>query len=190
MTVRLGFWRRSWKVIRALFDFIMTYAFFMLVFFLSACLLIGFLQIFNDEMISKTPEFAKYLTTLAFSLAGFTFLGSALIKRKEDKVTQTEMDILNCSYGFILAGFFGLLFIGLNYLQQYSIFGKPVQYYLFIKSIIFPMSIIMSLILFLGSLTWLMITLRLKIPRLHKNYIEQNPKKSWKEFFKELIGFD
>ena len=138
MVKKLGFWKRSWKVTKAVFEFISIYIFTILIIFLSGYIFLGFFGLIGNELSSNSIEFAKYLTGLAFSLAGFTFLASTLIKRKEDKITQTEIDILNVSYLFIVAGFFGLLFLALNYLPSTTIVGKPVEYYDFFKKIYIP----------------------------------------------------
>lgn len=190
MAKKLGFWKRSWKVIKAIFEFITIYLFMMLIIFLSGYLFLGFMGLLGNEMSANSVEFAKYLTGLSFSLAGFTFLASALIKRKEDKITQTELDILSVSYLFIVAGFFGLLFIGLNYLPQTTIIGKPVEYYDFFKKVVFPVSVLFSIGFFLTALIYLLILLRIKIPRIHKKHKEEIPKTPWKDVIKEIFGFD
>ena len=191
MVKKLDFWKRSWKVTKAVFEFITIYIFTILIIFLSGYIFLGFFGLIGNELSSNSIEFAKYLTGLAFSLAGFTFLASTLIKRKEDKITQTEIDILNVSYLFIVAGFFGLLFLALNYLPSTTIVGKPVEYYDFFKKYIFPASILTSMAFFLGALNFLLILLRIKIPNMYKKYKEQNKKKkSWKHIIREVVGFD
>ena len=149
MVKKLGFWKRSWKVTKAVFEFIFIYLFTIFIIFLSSYMFLGFFGLIGNELSSNSVEFAKYLTGLSFSLAGFTFLASTLIKRKEDKITQTELDILNVSYLFIVAGFFGLLFLALNYLPSTTIVGKPVEYYDFLKKYVFPASILISMAFFL-----------------------------------------
>ncbi len=191
MDKKLGFWKRSWKVTKAAFNFITTYLFCCLIFFLSIYIFLGFIGLIGSEVNSNSVEFAKYLTGLSFSLAGFTFLASTLIKRKEDKITQTELDILHVSYLFIVAGFFGLLFLALNYLPTTNLRGDPVEYYDFFKKYVFPISILMAIGFFLVALNFLLVILRIKMPHMYKKYEEDNKiKKSWKEVIKELFGFD
>lgn len=192
MPIKLGFRKRTWKVIKAIFDFITVYVFLVLISVLSVYLFLGFIALIGNEAFSNNVDFVKYLTELSFVLAGFTFLGSTLIKRKEEKITQTELDILQISYLFIIAGFFGLLIIGLNYLPQTTPIGNPVEQYDFFKNVIFPTSILISVSSFLGALNYLLFVLRIRIPRLYKKYNGTigTKKKSWKERIKEMFGFD
>lgn len=189
MIKKLSFGKRIGKIIGSSIEFLFTLFFMLIILIFSAYLLIGFIQLIGTELNSNSIDFAKYLTTLAFTLGGFTFLSSTLIKRTQEKRTLTEIDILNTSYNFLVSGFFGLLFIGLKYLPEYTFIGKPLENYTFMKEFIFPVSIIISIGFFLGGLFFLIFLLRVKIPLLYK----ETPKKKhlpWKRFFKKSFGLD
>ena len=106
----LGFWKRSIKIIKGSSDFITTFVFILFLLFMLGYAGSGFLQIINLELQSKNVDFVRYLTEISFTLAGFTFLSSTLLKKKDENFEQIELEILNCSYLFLLAGFFGLVF--------------------------------------------------------------------------------
>lgn len=191
MVKKIGFWKRSWKVFKNTSDFLITSLALTLILILSAYIFLGFLDFVLYGAINEINDFVQYWVILSFTLAGFTFLAGSLFKSKNNKMHLIEIDVLHLSFIFILSGFFGLLFLSLNYLRPVNPFGIPVEYYNFIKNILRPVSVIASMGFFLISLNYLIFILRIRIPELYKKHVKRkfSLKNSGKRI-KEIFGFD
>ncbi|HIH17350.1 MAG TPA: hypothetical protein HA250_02590 [Nanoarchaeota archaeon] len=189
--------KRYWKIFSHSADLLLTLIFIFIIVLLASYLLAGFLEIANREMNEGTIDFVKYLTLLSFTLAGFTFLSGSLNRNKIKDISNVEISIFSISSVFILSGFFGLVFIALTYLNPINVFGLPIENFEFMKTKVYPISIMFSILFFLAALAYLMIILRVWLPHIERQRQKKIKSKSFKEalsvqkaFWKEQIGLD
>lgn len=168
---------KIFNILKKVFGGVLSIIFALLIIVIATYSGVGIMNLAADL------EFIKYLITISFGLAGFTFLGSSLIKK--DGVTAVERNILSICIIFILSGLFLLSFIALPNIRPYNSEGSPTLYYNLIRTY-YPIMGFFGIFFLSVGLAYLIIVLMGEINRINQKVPEEKFFKKTRAFFNIL----